>query len=66
MDTLPLDDLDLKDGIAAIVLMNDYNPIMQEIAQNLYDNGFDRISLISILQKNDVKTINKLKSDIRT
>ena len=61
METLQQDDLDLKDGIAAIALMNDYVPVMQIIAQNIHDNGLDIKNRDLILKQHSIEKIEHLK-----
>ena len=56
-----MDDLNLKDGIAAIILQNSYNPIIQDIAQNIYDNGLDPNYLKLILKKHLISKITDIK-----
>jgi len=61
MDTLQIDDLELKEAIAATVLLNNHSKAIQEIAQNIYNNGFDTISLQPILKKHKIGKIEYIK-----
>jgi len=66
MDTLPIDDLDLKETIAAAVLLNNYSTTINDIAQNIYNNGLSKQSLNSVLQSYDIEKIEQLKNELLT
>ena len=61
MDLFPIDDLSLKDWINEVSLMNNYNPIIQEIVQNIYDNDFDTKNRDLILNNHNIEEIEYLK-----
>jgi len=46
--------------------MNSYHPIMQEIAQNIYDNGFEKKGLNLILKKYDIENFDEILKEVRT
>jgi len=61
MNTLPQDDLDLREGVATLALMNEYSPVVQAIAQNIYNNGFDTESRDLILRQHDIVDVVYIK-----
>jgi len=63
MEDFLLYDYDLKCGIEALLVMNDYNAIIQDIAKNLIGNGFDSKCLKDVLNKHNVEKINNIKDN---
>ena len=61
MKTPQLDDLELKDAVSATAKINNYIGIMQDITQNIRANGFDVISLQTILNKHKIGKIEYIK-----